>query len=267
LLWVLSGIVNVPLLSRLCWISNHKSITTRFETAKVTVKDSNLLRETPVGSRLCAGKDEHPTRILHSSKRHREPFSKLKNPRNGEQELGSPTSLNDNLEGIDKQAGLRENIGVAILVGELRHNGAPCQIQNRVNLGPREGTQATPMRVSEDICLREGDLKALLVALKPDHRDQGSISRRKDSHWSRGSEHNAGDGGGRSAGSKTRELVDYQEAEGQREWSESKRIKRKPRLRVGEAEGDIKMASSRTANEAINIISNTSETNKVRVPQ
>jgi len=178
------GIVDVPLLARLGRISNHISIATRLQATKVAVEDINFLREAPVGSRLCAGEDEHPTRVLHSSERHAQLLSKLKNPWNGEQEHGSPTGLDHNLLRVDKQARLREHVRVEVLVGELGHNGAPCEIKNRVDLGPGEGTQATTMRVSKDGCLGEGYLKTLLVALKSDRRDRRRVNNRKDRHCS-----------------------------------------------------------------------------------
>lgn len=49
-------------------------------------------------------------------------------------------------------------------------------VRNRVNLGTQECTQSPSVGVSEDRCLIEADLEALLISLKPNCRGRGRSS-------------------------------------------------------------------------------------------
>lgn len=62
--------------------------------------------------------------VTNSSERERDGVGEVQDSGDGMQQLCSPTRLHDNVEGVDEQAGLGENVGVQLSVGEVGDDGA-----------------------------------------------------------------------------------------------------------------------------------------------
>ncbi|CAF2041824.1 unnamed protein product [Brassica napus] len=97
----------------------------------------------------------------------RELTSQVKERRDREEELGGATSLYDDFVGVDKEAGLREDARVEVIVGERRNNLAGSRSVYFVKLGPGQSTETQSLGVLKDARLKERDLGRLLVTSKP----------------------------------------------------------------------------------------------------
>lgn len=66
----------------------------------------------------------------------------VENEGHGIQEPGGPTCLHDELGRVDKQAALRQHIGIDVFVGADADDAAVCSRADGIELGPGQGTEA-----------------------------------------------------------------------------------------------------------------------------
>ncbi|WZY69528.1 hypothetical protein YC2023_001768 [Brassica napus] len=111
--------------------------------------------------------EEGVTSVFDGLDTQRELTSQVKERRDREEELGCATSLYDDFVGVDKEAGLRENARVEVIVGERRNNLAGSRSVYFVKLGPGQSTETQSLGVLKDARLKERDLGRLLVTSKP----------------------------------------------------------------------------------------------------
>ncbi|WZZ63777.1 hypothetical protein YC2023_075147 [Brassica napus] len=111
--------------------------------------------------------EEGTTSVLDGLDTHRELTGQVKERRDREEELGGATSLYDDFVGVDKEAGLREDARVEMIVGERRNNLASSRSVYFVKLGPGQSTETQSLGVLKDARLKERDLGRLLVTSKP----------------------------------------------------------------------------------------------------
>ncbi|CAF2069037.1 unnamed protein product [Brassica napus] len=74
--------------------------------------------------------------VLDGLDTQRELTGQVKERRHREEELGGATSIYDDFVGVDKEAGLREDARVEVIVGERRNNLAGSRSVYFVKLGP-----------------------------------------------------------------------------------------------------------------------------------
>ncbi|KAH0852547.1 hypothetical protein HID58_093930, partial [Brassica napus] len=99
--------------------------------------------------------EEGATSVLDGLDTQRELTSQVKERRDREEELGGATSLYDDFVGVDKEAGLRENARVEVIVGERRNNLAGSRSVYFVKLGPGQSTETQSLGVLKDARLKE----------------------------------------------------------------------------------------------------------------
>ncbi|KAF3529545.1 hypothetical protein DY000_02037304 [Brassica cretica] len=116
---------------------------------------------------MAARAEEGATSVLDGLDTQRELTGQVKERRDREEELDGATSLYDDFVGVDKEAGLREDARVEVIVGERRNNLAGSRSVYFVKLGPGQSTETQSLGVLKDARLKERDLGRLLVTSKP----------------------------------------------------------------------------------------------------
>ncbi|KAG2289619.1 hypothetical protein Bca52824_049223 [Brassica carinata] len=118
-------------------------------------------------SRTRAGEsNEGATSVLDGLDTQRELTGQVKERRDKEEELGGATSLYDDFVGVDKEAGLREDARVEVIVGEEETISQQQECVFRQGWDLVEYGDPVP-RVLKDARLKERDLRRLLVTSKP----------------------------------------------------------------------------------------------------
>ena len=159
----------MPFLS-LIIITHQVGNAVQTQLSKVTIKNRDFLREAPVRKRLAARAEEGAASVLDGLDTQRELTGQLKKRRDGEEELGGATRLDDDFVRVDKEAGLREDVRVQVIVGERGHDLTCSRSEYFVKLGPGQSTETQALGVLEDAWLEERDLEPLLVAFETDCR-------------------------------------------------------------------------------------------------
>ena len=140
------------------------------QLSKVTIKNRDFFREAPVRKRLASRAEEGAASVFNRLNTQGKLTGQLKKRRDGEEELGGATSLDDDFVRVDKEAGLREDVRVQMIVGERGNDLASSRSEYLVKLGPGQSTETKSLGVLEEARLEERDLEALLVAFETDCR-------------------------------------------------------------------------------------------------
>jgi len=136
----------------------------------VTIKNRDFFREAPVRKRLASRAEEGAASVFNRLNTQGKLTGQLKKRRDGEEELGGATGLDDDFVRVDKEAGLREDVRVQVIVGERGNDLAGSGSEYLVKLGPGQSTETKALGVLEEARLEERDLEALLVAFEADCR-------------------------------------------------------------------------------------------------
>lgn len=149
------------------WIAEHECGTVSEEA----VEERDFFREATVRGRLGILENEGPARVSDRVDAERERAGEFEDLGDGQEELGGPACLEDDLERVDEEARLGEDIRVELGVGELGHDGATSGFKDRVELRPSQGPETPALWIGEYGWVREGDFEALFEALETNWRN------------------------------------------------------------------------------------------------
>lgn len=159
----------MPFLS-LIIITHQVGNAVQTQLSKVTIKNRDFFREAPVRKRLASRAEEGATSVLDRLDTQRELTGQLKKRRDREEELGGATSLDDDFVRVDKEARLREDVRVQMIVGERRNDLASSRSEYFIKLGSGQSTETKSLGVLEEARLKERDLEPLLVTFETNCR-------------------------------------------------------------------------------------------------
>jgi hypothetical protein len=108
----------------------------------VAVEVVQLLEEGLVRELLVARKVEILPAVTYPINLEAQKFSKLNQNGNASKQRSSSARLEHHHVRIDKERRLREHVGVQVLVGDAREDGAACAATNLVQVTTRQATKA-----------------------------------------------------------------------------------------------------------------------------